>query len=78
LKWQLSFIPDGLYSPECEKGNSQKSICRIVHRAPVRRRMRQLLTLRAQTSDHYISCTGIKMRLSQYASSHQDADAAEG
>jgi hypothetical protein len=31
---------------------SQKSICRTVHRAPVLRRSRPLLTLKAQKTDH--------------------------
>jgi hypothetical protein len=32
---------------------SQKSLCRTVHRAPVLRRIRPLLTLKAQNSNYY-------------------------
>jgi hypothetical protein len=55
-----------------------RPICRTVHRAPLLRRIRPLLTLRAQIADHYISRTGIMMRSSQYAAPRQDADTGEG
>ena len=49
-----------------------------VHRAPVLRQIRPLLTPKAQTSDHYISSTDIRSRSGQYASPRQDADAGRG
>jgi hypothetical protein len=49
-----------------------------VHRASVLRRMRPLLTLKAQNSKNYISHTGIKMRSGRYAPPRQDADTGEG
>jgi hypothetical protein len=57
---------------------SQKSICRTVHRAPVLRRIRPLLTPKTQTSNQNTSRTGIKRRSGQYAASRQDADTGRG
>jgi hypothetical protein len=60
------------------KEYSQESICRTVHRAQVLRRSRPLLTLKAQTSDHYMLRVRIKMRSGQYAAPREDADAGAG
>jgi hypothetical protein len=49
-----------------------------VHGAPVLRQIRPLRTLKAQTSNHSISFTGIKMRSSQYAAPRQDTDTGGG
>jgi hypothetical protein len=48
---------------------------RTVHMAPILRRMRPLLTPKAQNSNHYISRTGSKMRSGQYAASPGRSDA---
>jgi hypothetical protein len=64
--------------PSAWKGLSQKSMCRTVHMAPILRQIRPLITLRAQNSNHYISRTGIKMRLGQYAVPRQGANAGGG
>ena len=60
------------------KEYSQKSLCRTVHRAPVLRRIRPLLTLKAQNSNYYIWRTGVKMRSGQYTVTSQDADTRGG
>jgi hypothetical protein len=60
------------------KEYSQKSLCRTVHRAPVLRRIRPLLTLKAQNSNYYIWRTGVKMRSGQYTVTPQDADTRGG
>jgi hypothetical protein len=54
------------------------SICRIVHGAPLLRRSRPLLTLKAQNSDHYMLHVRTEMRSSLYAAPREDADAGEG
>jgi hypothetical protein len=54
------------------------SICRIVHRAPLLRQSRPLLTLRAQKDDHYMLHVRTEMRSGQYAAPREDADAGEG
>jgi hypothetical protein len=46
--------------------------------APTLRRIRPLLTLRAQMADHYVLRVHIKMRSGAYASSRQDTDYAGG
>jgi hypothetical protein len=66
------------YSRTSWKLNSQKSICRTVHRAPILRRSRPLLTLKAQNSNHYISHPGIKMRSDQYAAPREHVNRGEG
>jgi hypothetical protein len=53
-------------------------MCRVMHRAPVLRRIQPLRTLRVQNSNHHISRTGIKVCSSQYAATRQDADVGEG
>ena len=66
------------YYPTGQKKCSPKSLCRTVQRAPVLRRSWPLLTLRAQTSDHYMLRVCIKKRSGQYAAPRQDADTGEG
>jgi hypothetical protein len=44
----------------------------------VLRQIRPLLTLKAQNSNYYASCSGIKMRSGQYTSPCQDTKAGEG
>src|SRR5215204_4596368 len=54
------------------------SICRTVHRAPLLRQSRPLLTLRAQKADHYKLHVRTEMRSGQYAAPREDADAGRG
>jgi hypothetical protein len=58
--------------------NSPMSSCRTVHRAPVLRQIRPLLTPKAQTSNHSISRTCLKMRSDQYAAPREHANKWEG
>ena len=60
------------------KGSSPKPICTMLHLVQVLRRIRPHRTLRAQTSDHYLSRTGIRRRSSPYAAPCQDADMGGG
>jgi hypothetical protein len=67
-----------LIHPSAWKEYSRKSIYGIVHRAPVRRRIRTLRTPKAQNSNYHISRTGIKMCSDQYAAPHEHANRGEG
>ena len=67
-----------LIRPSAWKVDSQNSICRSVHRAPILRRIRPLLTLRTEKADHYMLRVRIKMRLCQYAAPHKHANRGEG
>jgi len=58
--------------------NSQKSMCRSVHRAPVLRRIRPLLTLRAQKADHYMPRARTRMRTDESATLRRDTDTGGG
>ena len=54
------------------------SISRIVHKAPLLRQSRPLLTLMVQKADHYMLHIRTEMRSGQYAAPREDADARNG
>jgi hypothetical protein len=66
------------YSRISWKVDSQKSICRTVHRVPVLRPIRPLRTLRTQTSACCISDPGIMMRSDQYAAPREHSNRGRG
>jgi hypothetical protein len=73
----LSATSNSIHPSAWEK-YSPKSICRTVNRTLVLRRIRPLLTLRTQTSDHHVLRVRIKKCSDQYAASRQDDDTGEG